>query len=212
MSNTPEIKLQLQEWRGYSAYEVAVQNGFDGTQKEWLESLKGGELQLTVNNVGVDADGNILLTAENIKMVRDGLYTIGDEINRLKEDKLDADDIANTLESTDASKVLSAVQGNVLRKAVLTKAELFMAELTIPASGWSGNGPYVQTIAVDGVTADCGVILTDYPDGGANETAFADCAIKLVGRDDGVVGIRAEMVPETDFKANLLVLFPGVKE
>lgn len=27
--------------QGYSAYEVAVQNGFQGTEKEWLESLKG---------------------------------------------------------------------------------------------------------------------------------------------------------------------------
>lgn len=27
--------------QGYSAYEIAVQNGFEGTEKEWLESLKG---------------------------------------------------------------------------------------------------------------------------------------------------------------------------
>ena len=26
---------------GLSAYEVAVKNGFQGTEKEWLESLKG---------------------------------------------------------------------------------------------------------------------------------------------------------------------------
>lgn len=28
--------------RGYSAYEVAVQNGFSGSEEEWLESLSGG--------------------------------------------------------------------------------------------------------------------------------------------------------------------------
>lgn len=28
--------------RGKSAYEIAVENGFDGTKEEWLESLKGG--------------------------------------------------------------------------------------------------------------------------------------------------------------------------
>lgn len=27
--------------RGYSAYEIAVQEGFEGTEEEWLESLKG---------------------------------------------------------------------------------------------------------------------------------------------------------------------------
>lgn len=27
--------------RGYSAYQVAVANGFEGTEEEWLDSLKG---------------------------------------------------------------------------------------------------------------------------------------------------------------------------
>ena len=27
---------------GASAYDIAVENGFSGTQAEWLESLKGG--------------------------------------------------------------------------------------------------------------------------------------------------------------------------
>lgn len=28
-------------YRGYSAYEIAVQNGFEGTEQEWLDSLQG---------------------------------------------------------------------------------------------------------------------------------------------------------------------------
>ena len=32
---------RLSGFRGYSAYEIAVQEGFDGTVDEWLESLKG---------------------------------------------------------------------------------------------------------------------------------------------------------------------------
>ena len=28
--------------RGYSAYDIAVQNGFEGTEDEWLASLVGG--------------------------------------------------------------------------------------------------------------------------------------------------------------------------
>jgi|SRR5690625_697309 len=31
--------------RGYSAYEIAVQQGFEGTEQEWLESLKGKDGQ-----------------------------------------------------------------------------------------------------------------------------------------------------------------------
>lgn len=32
---------------GKSAYEIAVMNGFDGTEKEWLESLKGKDASET---------------------------------------------------------------------------------------------------------------------------------------------------------------------
>lgn len=31
----------LNTLRGYSAYEVALINGFEGTEEEWLASLKG---------------------------------------------------------------------------------------------------------------------------------------------------------------------------
>lgn len=39
--NNRESYLYLTGRRGYSAYEVAVQNGFVGTEEEWLASLKG---------------------------------------------------------------------------------------------------------------------------------------------------------------------------
>ena len=41
MSNMLKGKLAIKGERGYSAYEVAVQNGFEGSESEWLESLIG---------------------------------------------------------------------------------------------------------------------------------------------------------------------------
>ena len=38
-----EIETEKVGPQGYSAYEVAVQNGFEGTEEEWLESLKGAD-------------------------------------------------------------------------------------------------------------------------------------------------------------------------
>lgn len=37
--------------RGYSAYAIAVQNGFQGTEKEWLESLKGGSTSSRITSL-----------------------------------------------------------------------------------------------------------------------------------------------------------------
>lgn len=36
--------------QGKSAYQIAVQNGFQGTESEWLESLKGDQVELKEEN------------------------------------------------------------------------------------------------------------------------------------------------------------------
>lgn len=43
LSGNPDVlsgTLSGQLMRGYSAYDIAVQNGYKGTEEEWLESLK----------------------------------------------------------------------------------------------------------------------------------------------------------------------------
>lgn len=39
--SVPTLRAAMQGPRGLSAYEVAVANGFVGTEAEWLESLRG---------------------------------------------------------------------------------------------------------------------------------------------------------------------------
>lgn len=46
---------------GKSAYEIAVQNGFTGTEIEWLESLKG-EKGTSISSITKDSDNNIIVT------------------------------------------------------------------------------------------------------------------------------------------------------
>ena len=43
-------KLSNSTLRGYSAYDIAVANGFDGTEEEWLETLKGERVEIRNNN------------------------------------------------------------------------------------------------------------------------------------------------------------------
>lgn len=37
--------------KGYSAYDIAVQNGFEGTEEEWLASLQSGGELLKVTSI-----------------------------------------------------------------------------------------------------------------------------------------------------------------
>lgn len=49
--NTPEAI------HGKSAYEIAVANGFDGTEEEWLASLRGSKI-VSTEYMGEDENGN----------------------------------------------------------------------------------------------------------------------------------------------------------
>lgn len=71
--NTEDIRF-YEFVRGASAYEVAVRNGFEGTQEEWLESLKGGtgagtpvELDKTLTAEGKAADAKAVGEALDTK-------------------------------------------------------------------------------------------------------------------------------------------------
>lgn len=48
----------LETLKGYSAYEIALIHGFEGTEEEWLASLKGEK--------GNDAEGAILYTKQTL--------------------------------------------------------------------------------------------------------------------------------------------------
>lgn len=66
MANCGRMSMQLNNWRGYSAYEIAVKNGFEGTEAQWLESLKGADGQTTHVNGVEQKDGAVTITGENI--------------------------------------------------------------------------------------------------------------------------------------------------
>lgn len=48
---------------GKSAYEIAVQNGFEGTEQEWLESLKGDNFNLNLE--GYYHEANLIALTED---------------------------------------------------------------------------------------------------------------------------------------------------
>ena len=72
--------------RGYSAYEIAVQNGYTGTEAEWKDSF---------------------LNAET--------YYNKTEVNGLLDEKVNVTDIIDNLTSSEAQKPLSAKQGKNLK-------------------------------------------------------------------------------------------------
>ena len=64
--NGSGMAMNLQSWRGYSAYEIAVQNGFEGTPQQWLESLHGRDGATTSVNGVQQENGNVTLTGADL--------------------------------------------------------------------------------------------------------------------------------------------------
>jgi len=44
-------KLYVAGTRGYSNYEIAVQNGFEGTEEEWLQTMFDYAGQISANSI-----------------------------------------------------------------------------------------------------------------------------------------------------------------
>lgn len=119
-NNNAEPALYVVGARGYSAYEIAVQNGFVGTEQEWLDSLVGPEGDLGPEGKSayqVAVDNGYEGTEEqwvNDFLSPDGYYN-KTEINQFLDNKISKDDIIDNLSTDNPNKVLSAKQGKLLK-------------------------------------------------------------------------------------------------
>lgn len=176
-----DLKMEVQRFRGESAYEVAVRNGFEGTEAEWLASLHA--YSGTVNGIGPDETGDIKLRAGDITMsAEENADTVDEAINKVKE-KADAavrydaaQSLTNTqkaqartnIGATSASDVDTKVSGSVKATEAQTftnaqkaqartnigAAETASYTATLTVAGWtSTDAPYTQEATVAGILA-----------------------------------------------------------
>lgn len=189
-----EIKLELERWKGYSAYEVAKNNGFNGTEKEWLEQM-GAATNITVNGRQVDDMGNITLTAEHITMVDEGQITVKQKIDNVEK------------ETEEKVQSATAYAG--------TKAKVLTQKVTLPAASWEQEGEiYGQSVEVTGVTIDVNktsVIVTP-PANRELEEVYTDCAVRASAQGDGVIAFTCMDLPDIDLEANVMVVILGTAE
>ena len=176
-----DLKMEVQRFRGESAYEVAVRNGFEGTEAEWLASLHA--YSGTVNGIGPDETGEIKLRAGNIPMsAEENADTIDEAINKVKG-KADAavrydaaQSLADTqkaqartnIGATSAEDVDAKVSGSVkaTTEQTFTNVQKTQARTNIGAAatdsytatltvaGWTSTAaPYTQGATVAGILA-----------------------------------------------------------
>lgn len=212
VTSSGSISLQLNDYRGLSAYEIAVKNGFEGSEQDWLASLKGepgaaGD-QITVNRKRA-VDGNVTVNATDIYMTPGAqLETVAQAIDK----RIKTSDIVNTLDSDETDKPLSAAQG----KALLGSAvRVYNQQVTLTVDGWTLNETtelYEQAVEVAGITGDVektSVVVSPMPDRAAREV-YMEVDIMLSEQRDGAVLFTAASAPEAEITVMLMVVATGV--
>ena len=209
---TETIHMKLNTWRGYSAYEIAVQNGFEGSQSEWLQSLKGADgesvTDWTVNNKA-PVDGNITLRAGDIPLQPGLAATVGDAL----ENVLTTEKIADSLDVDDPAMALSAAQGRVLYRLAAPKAQAAAYLVALPADGWTQQDElYAQTVSAPGATADVNLtsVLVSPPTDRTLEETYLACAVRAASQGDGTLTFTCTDLPDADLEAVVTVITLGV--
>ena len=79
MQTDAQLQAEVTLFRGYSAYEIAVQHGFEGTEADWLASLNA--TSATVNGQSRDENGDIKLYATHIPVSgEEGALSVAQEL------------------------------------------------------------------------------------------------------------------------------------
>ena len=206
---TETIQMKLNTWRGYSAYEIAVQNGFEGSQSEWLQSLKGADgesvTDWTVNNKA-PVDGNITLRAGDIPLQPGLAATVADAL----DNALTTEKIADSLDVDDPAMALSAAQGKKLCDMI---SIIRTHTAALPSDGWTQQDElYAQTVVMPGVTADVNLtsVLVSPPADRALEESYLACAVRAAAQGDGTLTFTCTALPDTDLQAAVTVITLGV--
>lgn len=148
------------EFNGKSAYELAKEEGFEGTQSEWVNSLGGipgkdgvdgkdgaDAISPTVSVEGIDGGHRVVITDKNGDKtfdVMDGQGGFDGEMEAFE----DLTDEVNKLKAT-----LEALTNNVKAARI--------GEVTLLADAWVGaDNLYSQVVTLEGVTENSQVDLT----------------------------------------------------
>lgn len=207
------IRMQMNDYRGLSAYEIAVQNGFEGTEKQWLESLKGekgadGDM-VTVNHKR-SVDGNISVNGTDIYMYP-GMQD--ETVAQAIEGRVKTADVVDDPSTAGESGVLSAAAGKAIQAAAAKKAEMYAQKVSLPVASWEQEGEiYGQSVAVEHITIDHNKTsaIVSPPTDRDMEEAYLDCQVRAAAQGDGVIAFTCTDLPEIDLEANVMVVVQGV--
>lgn len=115
-TNVGKAQLGYKGERGYSAYELAVRNGYEGTEEEWIEHF-GLDLSGYVQTS--DVVDNVTSTETTHPLSAKQGKLLNDSITSLSTNKLNKSDVVDLPSSTSDGKAFSSYGANTLKNSIL---------------------------------------------------------------------------------------------
>lgn len=198
--------------KGKSAYEIAVMNGFQGTEVEWLDSLKI-EFQQKANDFLDDAQAkekarqineNSRIDSE-ISRVASEQTRLSNEANRVLQEEQRVEDFENMKiycnpeAIADIRKKLELLDNKADKKRVYN--------VFVDAENWSDTAPYTKIVNVEGITEGDIVHMSPLWSSDSETRAVERTEYSKFSRIDSVDGGVKLLCDEDKISVNLNVRF-----
>lgn len=198
---------------GKSAYQYAVEAGYQGTEESFRESQLGVgksayEYAVEGGYTGTVEEFRRMLAAEHLPLkggtMQGSIAMSGNRITGLGTPVVDAD--CATKEYVDNGMQEMETAGKEYLDNVAEEAGRYIdskkkaVTVTLPAAGWAENG---QTVNVEGVTAGNTILVGYSPD---SFESYSDAGIRCTGQGEGTLTFVCESTPDADVNVNVVIL------
>jgi hypothetical protein len=163
-----EGELGYKGERGYSAYEIAVQNGYEGTEQEWIDHFG---LDLTNYVQTSDVVDNLTSDVTNYPLSAKQGKALKTLVDDLDTSKADASSVYTKSEVNSTISEVNSTINNVNNQLSNFESNFYFS--TIPKQTWDGSQSY----------------YLNYPDGftRANTVLIGATAVSYYNNSDNII-------------------------
>lgn len=182
-----------------NAYEIAVRNGYTGTEEQWnalvasvSDYASAEEARSAAEQAQEDVDalsGTVEEMQGTVEEMQGSMEEMGSAVSDAQSAASDAQTAADSAQDTADTAAEAAAEASAL---AAEKAKVSTDSFSVPASAWSSTAPYTATVACE-IATESNTLIVGI--GGsitaAQKNAISMADIVCTGQGDGTITLTA---------------------